>query len=120
MPRFNPPKLHLNEHLSPRLADQLRKHGFDVTSSQEEDLLTKPDDKQLEFAALHQRAIVSFNVRDFSQLHEKYVSENKEHWGIILSTRESIGVLLHRLLRLLHAITVDELKNQICWLNEFK
>ena len=28
-----PPKLYLNEHLSPRLAEQLRQHGFDVTAT---------------------------------------------------------------------------------------
>jgi hypothetical protein len=30
-----PLKLYLNEHLSPRLAEQLRQHGFDVTSTLE-------------------------------------------------------------------------------------
>ncbi len=39
MPLPNPPKLYLNEHLSPRLAAQLRRHGFDVLSSQEVQLL---------------------------------------------------------------------------------
>jgi len=87
----DPPKLHLNEHLSPRLVAQLRKHGFDVTSSQEENLLSASDEKQLEYAASHKRAIVSFNARDFAPLHEKYVAEGKEHWGIVFSMRESIG-----------------------------
>jgi len=27
---------------------------------------------------------------------------------------------VHRLLRLLNSVSADELKNQICWLNEFK
>ena len=35
-------KLHLNEHISPRLAEQLRKHGFDVTFTQDAILLSKP------------------------------------------------------------------------------
>ena len=46
----SPPKLHLNENLSPRLAAELRRYGFDVTSSQEEGLLSMPDDVQLVFA----------------------------------------------------------------------
>jgi hypothetical protein len=116
----NPPKLHLNEHLSPRLAAQLRNHGFDITSSHEGELLSEPDDKQLSYAASQQRAIVTFNIRDFSRLHDRYLEEEKEHWGIIFSMRESIGVLLHRLLRLLHSISAEELKNQTRWLNEYK
>jgi predicted nuclease of predicted toxin-antitoxin system len=119
MPKPNPPKIHLNENLSPRLSTQLVKHGFDVTSSQEVGLLSTPDDKQLEHAVSQQRAIVTFNVRDFSDLHRKYFSEDKEHWGIIFSTPEPIGILLHRLLRLLHTVHAEELKNQIRWLNEF-
>lgn len=63
MPPKRPPKLHLNEHLSPRLAGQLRNHGFDVTTSQEGGLLATPDEQQLEFAADQERAIVTFNIR---------------------------------------------------------
>ena len=115
-----PPKLHLNEHLSPRLARQLRRHGFDATSTLESELVSKSDKEQLEFCCAEGRAILTFNVDHFTLLHEEFVAANKEHWGIIVSTRESIGVLLHRLLRLLNSLSADELKNQIRWLNEFK
>jgi len=120
MPLPNSPRLYLNEHLSPRLAAQLRRYGFDVTFSQESRMLSQDDSDQLILAVSEQRAIVTFNVSDFVHLHEQYIVEGKEHWGIILSTEESIGVLLHRLLRLLHSVSPDELKNQIRWLNDFK
>jgi hypothetical protein len=38
----------------------------------------------------------------------------------LLSTEETISVLRRRLLRLLNAVTAEELKNQMRWLNEFK
>ncbi len=120
MPLPNRPKLHLNENVSPRLAEQLRRHGFDVVTSQESGLLAEPDDGQLAFACTQQRAILTFNISDFVALHNHYMAGGKEHWGIILSTREPIGILLHRLLRLLNTLTADELKNRIRWLNEFK
>jgi hypothetical protein len=41
-----PPKLHLNEHISPRLAEQLRKYGFDVTSTLEVGMVEADDDEQ--------------------------------------------------------------------------
>lgn len=113
-------KLHLNEHLSPRLAQQLRNYGFDVTSSLEANMISKSDPEQLEFCCLEHRAILTFNKDHFSILHAEFMDKNKDHWGIILSTREPIGVLLHRLLRLLNSLSEDDLKNQVRWLNEFK
>ena len=115
------PKLHLNENLSPRLASELRKYGFDVVATQEiEGLLSSSDAVQLNYAASQQRAILTFNIGDFSILHEQYMLEGKEHWGIILSNQEPIGELLRRILRLLNSASADELKNQVRWLNEFK
>ncbi|MGH9752709.1 MAG: DUF5615 family PIN-like protein [Blastocatellia bacterium] len=59
-----PPKLHLNEHLSPRLAVQLRMHGYNVTSTLEMGMVGVDDDEQLTFAVAEQRAIVTFNHKD--------------------------------------------------------
>lgn len=115
-----PPKLHLNEHLSPRIAEQLRKYGFDVTSTFELNMNEAEDDEQLAFAASQQRAFVTFNHKHLAILHEQYLDEGKEHWGIILSTEESTGVMRHRLLRLLNTLSAEELINQMRWLNEFK
>ena len=115
-----PPKLYLNEHLSPRLAEQLRQHGFDVTATLEAKRGEADDDEQLAYAASEQRALVTFNHKDFAVRHERYRAEGKEHWGIILSTEERVDVLRRRLLRLLNTLSADELKNQIRWLNEFK
>ena len=120
MPPSNPPKLYLNEHLSPRLATQLRRYGFDVTSSHGADMLSTDDDQQFVFAVSEQRAIVTFNFSDFIELHERHIAAGQEHWGIILSTEERTGTLVHRLLRLLNSVTADELKNTVRWLNEFK
>lgn len=115
-----PPKLHLNEHLSPRLAEQLREYGFDVTSTVELGMVEADDDEQLAYAAQEQRAIVTFNHKDFAPRHDQYLANGKDHWGIILSTEENPSVLRHRLLRLLNTLTAEELKNQVRWLNEFK
>lgn len=83
-------------------------------------MLSDDDSAQLAYAASQQRAILTFNFNDFVALHEHYVAEGKEHWGIVLSTEEPISVLMHRLLRLLNSVSAEELKNQIRWLNEFR
>src|SRR6266480_503770 len=120
MPPSKPPKLYLNEHLSPRLATQLRSYGFDVASSHGAGMLSSNDEERFALAVSEQRAIVTFNFGDYVQLHERYIAGAKEHWGIILSTEERTGTLMHRLIRLLNSVTGDELKNTIRWLNEFK
>jgi predicted nuclease of predicted toxin-antitoxin system len=66
-----PPKLHLNEHLSPRLAEQLRQYSFDVTSTLELNMVEADDDEQLAYAASNQRAIVTFNHKDFAVRHSQ-------------------------------------------------
>ncbi len=85
--------MHLNEHLSPRLAEQLRTYGFDVTSTLELGMVEADDDEQLAYAASTQRAIVTFNHKDFAVRHLQYLAEGQEHWGIVLSTEETIDVL---------------------------
>ena len=120
MPPSKPPKLYLNEHLSPRLATQLRSYGFDVTSSHGASMLSSDDSDQFALAVSEERAIVTFNFSDYVELHERYIADAKQHWGIILSTEERTGTLVHRPLRLLNSVTADELKNTVRWLNEFK
>jgi hypothetical protein len=120
MPLPDPPHLYLNEHLSPRLAVQLRRYEFDVLASQESTMLSKDDSQQLLYAVAERRALVTFNVRDFISLRERYIAEGRAHWGIIFSTEESFSVLLRRLLRLLHTVSATEMKNQVRWLNEFR
>ena len=91
-----PPKLHLNEHLSPRLAAQLRQYGFDVTSTLELGMVEADDDEQLAYAASEQRACVTFNHKDFAVRHAQYIAEGKEHWGIVLSTEDVIRIFSAR------------------------
>lgn len=120
VPRLDAPRLYLDEHLSPRLAGQLRRYGFDAISSHESGMLSKDDSQQLAHAAAERRALVTFNFSDFACLHEQYMAEGKEHWGIVFSTEESFSILLHRLLRLLNSVFAEELQNHIRWLNEFR
>jgi len=83
-------------------------------------MLAETDEQQLLRAITERRCIGTFDVADYTRLHENCVLEGREHWGIIFSTEEAFSVLLHRLLRLLNSVSADELKNQLRWLNEFK
>ncbi len=114
------PKLYLDEHLSPRIAVQLRKYGFDVITLHDRGMLSRDDPALLAAAASEKRAIVTCNFSDFANLDEEYDAGGKQHWGIVLTTEEPTGILIKRLLKLLNTLSSNELKNQIRWLNEFK
>ncbi len=120
MPQHERPRLYLDEHISPRIAIQLRKYGFDAITLHERGMLSEDDREQLSVAASEQRAIVTCNFSDYVSLDEEYAAVGRQHWGVILTTEEPTGVLIRRLLRLLNALSADELKNQVRWLNEFK
>jgi predicted nuclease of predicted toxin-antitoxin system len=115
-----PPKLYLDENLSPRLAVQLRMHGFDVVASQEVQRNGLPDDEQLAYAASQERVLVTVNHKDFAVLHSQYFAAGHSHAGILLTTEETTQTLRHRLLRLLNTLNAEDLANQLRWLNEFR
>ncbi|MEL6765118.1 MAG: DUF5615 family PIN-like protein [Cyanobacteria bacterium J06607_6] len=115
-----PPSLYLDENLSPRLAQQLRKHGFDAVAVRESKLLGRSDAEQLAFAVNQGRTLVTINFSDFVALHETYGLEERSHFGIVFTTEERFGTLLNRLLKLLNSLSVDDLVDQIRWLNEFR
>jgi predicted nuclease of predicted toxin-antitoxin system len=115
-----PLKLYLDENLSPRLAEQLRLHGFDVIATHESNRTGTTDASQLAFAANENRTIVTINHRDFAMLHEHYLATGQTHAGIILTTEEMTQTLRRRLLRLLNTLTMRDVTNQMRWLNEFK
>ncbi len=98
----------------------LRQRGFDVVASLAVNMRDVDDDEHLAYAAGDQRALLTFNVQDFAPLHDLYLAEGKEHWGIIFSTEEPFRVLFRRLLRLLYSLSAQDLKKQVRWLNEFK
>jgi len=78
-------KLFLDEDIHAGLAYALRQRGFDVVHAQDLKRKGKTDSEQLALAVREERCLVSFNIKDFVFLHNQYVEQNKEHWGIALS-----------------------------------
>ena len=77
-------KLYLDEDLSPRIAELLRRHGVDTTSAHETSNIHLNDRAQLEHATREGRAIVTANVVDFIHLAREAVATNTQHGGIVL------------------------------------
>ncbi|MBI4631034.1 MAG: DUF5615 family PIN-like protein [Chloroflexi bacterium] len=101
------------------LAAEIRARGYDAVSALEKGQRYLNDEPQLEYATSEGRAILTHNQRHFEPLHRKWLSEGRNHAGIILSVQIPIGELLKRMLRLLDQVTADEMRNNLRYLSDF-
>ena len=108
-----PIRFHLDEHVSPAIAEGLRAHGVDVTTSQEAHLLGQDDTDQLSFAISEERVIVTHD-RDFSRIH----ASGMEHFGICYCRPQKHGIgEMVQMLRLVHAcFSEDQMRNHLEYL----
>lgn len=80
-------RLLLDEMLSPRIAEQLRNRGHDVTAiANLETLVGQPDAAVLEAAQREGRALVTENVDDFRVLAKAATSRGERHAGLIFAS----------------------------------
>jgi hypothetical protein len=68
------------------------------------------------FAVQEKRCYLTFNVRDFVNLHNQYIGQNKALWGIIVSKQMPTGETLRRLLQKVGLATQADFKNLINFL----
>ncbi len=106
-------ELYLDEDVSVLLAKLLRARGFKVITTQDAKMLGASDKEQLEYAVREEKDFLTHNRLHFEKLHEEYLRENKEHYGIIIATRQNEYITLKRLLKILDNINADEMKNQL-------
>ncbi|MGB3532860.1 MAG: DUF5615 family PIN-like protein [Microcoleaceae cyanobacterium] len=113
--------LYLDEDAtSNRLLESLRNNGVDVISTLEAEMLSQPDEKQLEWALVNRRVIYSFNVRDFYRLHTEWLVQEKFHAGIVLGKQNySIGDQMKGLLKLISMKSTEDLENQVEFLSKW-
>jgi hypothetical protein len=117
-------RLLLDEHYSPRIAQQLRRRGHDVVSvSERAELIGLGDSDLLRLAAAEKRTIVTENVADFVELTRHFAAREEGHYGVIFTSsrfprsRATIGVFVRELGRLLRRRPEDgALLNQLHWL----
>jgi len=116
-------RLYRDRHIMARLAVDLRGRGFDVLRTEEAGNDTAPDEEQLVFATGENRALFTFNIRDFAPLHEHWQAAGRLHAGIVVSQQlggRQYGLLLQRMLRFLDHFTADEMVSNLVHLEQFK
>lgn len=77
-------KLYLDEDISPKVAEILRKKGLDAVSAHETGMLEASDEDQLAFATAEERAMVTRNRDDFITLTVQFFEGLKPHNGLII------------------------------------
>ena len=102
-------RFHLDESVNNAIAVGLRLRGFDVTVSNDADLLGATDDLQLAFASSENRLLV--NDDDFLRLH----ADGAVHAGIAYSrpNQRTIGQLVLKLAALGRSHTAEDIAGTV-------
>jgi len=68
----------------------LRARGVDVVTAADAGMIRQSDEEQLVFAATQGRALYSFNIRDFHEIHAKWAGIGRSQRGHHFSAAETI------------------------------
>lgn len=103
-------RFHLDEHLGHALAAGLRRHGIDVTTTAEMNLISASDPTQLAFAHSQQRVLVTCDDD-----HLRLDRQGTPHSGIVYchSKRPSLGYRVKNLIRLWQTTTAEQMVGQV-------
>jgi Tfp pilus assembly protein PilZ len=93
----------------------------DVLTVADVGMLHRSDDEQLDWARDNHRVIMSFNTRDFYQLHTQLLEQGLSHAGIILAPQQryGIGELVRRVLSLMDTFTMEEMQGRVEFLSNW-
>ncbi len=101
------------------VVEALRLRGVDVLTADEAGMRERDDADHLDYATAKGRVLYSFNMGDYNVLHAVYLTAGKTHAGIILAPpqRYSVGEQMRRLLRIIHTVSAEEMRDRIEFLS---
>lgn len=109
-------KIYLDENVDVLVANLLSVRGFEATTTREQGMLGKSDEAQLAYSTSIKHCLLTHNRVDFERLHLAYISENKQHSGIIISPEKSAYEVAERMAIILDIYTGDEMANQLLYI----
>lgn len=109
-------ELYLDEDVSALVAELLRARGFAAQTTLEAGRLGASDEEQLAYAAGEGKALVTHNRDDFAALAQRYFTEGRKHYGVIIAVRRPSQEIARRLLVILNQTTADEMEGQVIYI----
>jgi len=106
-------ELYLDEDVDVLIAQLMRARGFVVVTTQEAGQLGNNDAEQLAYAVSQHKTLLTHNRVDFEALAQTYLTAGQPHDGIIVAVRRPPRAIAQRLLRLLNAVTAEEMHNHV-------
>ena len=90
-------KFYLDEDLSPKIAEALRRKGMDAVSAHEAGNIQFSDPEQLSYASREGRCLVTRNARHFLVLAKDAIRRQRPHAGILLCSPRFTGAEIRTL-----------------------
>ncbi|MCE9553790.1 MAG: DUF5615 family PIN-like protein [Planctomycetes bacterium] len=112
-------KVYLDEDVHHLIAQALELRGWEVLTTPGAGRSGSSDGEQIQFAADHGYAILSYNVADFPRLHHERVAAGLGHAGIIVATQDDPGANARAMLAIVSTFSADDLVNQLLYLNNW-
>jgi predicted nuclease of predicted toxin-antitoxin system len=112
-------RLYLDADVDVKLAANLRKMGYDCVSAREVGNAALDDETQMVYAANEGRVLITHNIQDFVPIFERWWYAGLSHPGLVVSQQIPLGELQRRVVRMLEAVTADEMENNLRNLAEF-
>jgi hypothetical protein len=109
-------RLYLDEDaMRKALVFGLRARNVDVLTAAEANMINRRDEDHLVMASDSRRALFTFNVADYCVLHQRWMSLQRAHAGIIVAPQQhySVGEELRRIMRLISRRTAEEMQNRL-------
>lgn len=113
------PILYLDHDVHLYFVAALRRHGYEAHSTQEFGNQRASDEEQLTFATSRGWTLLSYNMGHFSELHQKWIDQEKRHTGIILASQFDPARTLRRSLNLLFLADPQDLRDRCLFLGSW-
>lgn len=108
-------RLLLDEQISAKVAEELRRRGHDAVAVSETELRGSADEDVLAWAIADRRAVVTNDIRDFRLLHARHLTMRIAHYGLVLVSgrshslrRAGVGGLVAALEKLLTDLPAED------------
>jgi predicted nuclease of predicted toxin-antitoxin system len=103
-------RFHLDEHVDPAIAEGLRRHGIDVTTTPDAGLVHATDEDHITFG-MAQRRVIFTQDQDFLRIHAAGIP----HVGIAFCRQQTrtIGQIIDSLRLIWGVLEPQEMENRV-------